>query len=65
MNGDERGFERYIVMFVILSAATGAIGSLQRLCFRLAGIRMSIGARTRLFKGVISQVCYKIKERQL
>lgn len=56
MNGDESGFKRYIVFFVILSAFTGAIGSVQRLCFRLAGVRMAIGARNKLFRGVISQV---------
>lgn len=56
MNGDEDGFKRYIVLFVILSATTGAVGSVQRLCFRLAGVRMSIGARNRLFRGLISQV---------
>lgn len=56
MNGDEHGFKRYIVLYVILSAITGAIGSVQRLCFRLAGVRMAIGARNKLFRGVISQV---------
>ncbi|CAM9638358.1 unnamed protein product, partial [Hapterophycus canaliculatus] len=55
VNEDESGFKRDIVFFVILSAFTGAVGSVQRLCFRLAGVRMAIGARNKLFRGVISQ----------
>ncbi len=56
VTGDVEGFKRYIVLYVILSAITGAIGSVQQLCFRLAGFRMAIGARNKLFKGVLSQV---------
>ena len=56
VTGDVEGFKRYIVGFVVLSAITGAIGSVQQLCFRLAGFRMAIGARNKLFRGVISQV---------
>eukprot|EP00903_Cladosiphon_okamuranus_P007815 g7561.t1 len=55
VNGDEQGFKRFIVLYVILSAFTGAIGGVQRLCFRIAGVRMAIGARNKLFRGVISQ----------
>lgn len=56
VRGDVPGFKQYIVLYVILSAVTGTIGSGQRLCFRLAGFQMAIGARNKLFKGVISQV---------
>ncbi|CAB1110551.1 ABC [Ectocarpus sp. CCAP 1310/34] len=55
VNGDDEGFKRYIVLYIILSAITGTIGSVQRLCFRLAGVRIAIGARNKLFRGVISQ----------
>eukprot|EP00903_Cladosiphon_okamuranus_P007814 g7560.t1 len=55
VTGDEQGFKRFIVLYVILSAVTGAIGSVQSVCFQLAGVRMGNGAQNKLYRGVISQ----------
>ena len=55
IQGDEAGFKRDVLLFVLLSASVGICGAIRNLCFALTGQKILKNVQSQLFTAIMKQ----------